>query len=257
MTLKEKRRRVSSILLSVIFWAGFLTVVDLHAQSPAGVPQVSPLAPQQPVDTELQRAARQGDLTALRSRLQQGADPNVRDALGRTPLLEAVRAGQTEAVRLLLGAGAKVNVPSLDGRTPLIEAAAQGQTDAAKLLIEGGADLNTIQRGSGTALQTAERSGHNDIAALLRQAGARSSGRSIGDTVCVRPWKGDGYCGTVESVNKTVFTIRVTKIVGCDKGCPARAECSAGRDVGGVDGLHPGEAVTTRSWCLTHTGVQP
>jgi len=232
-------------------------VTDLHALSPSGVQQVGPAAPQFPVDAELQRAARQGDLATMRSRLQQGADPNATDAQGRTPLLEAVGAGQTEAVRLLLAAGAKVNAASLDGRTPLIEAAARGHVDVTRLLIEGGADLNAMQRGSGTALQTAERSGNNDIAALLRQAGARSSGRSIGDTVCVRPWKGDGYCGTVESVNKTVFTIRVTKIVGCEKGCPAKAECSAGRDVGGVDGLRPGEVVTTRSWCLTHTGVQP
>src|SRR5215831_7088056 len=143
--IQKERRTVCSILLSVILWAGFLTLIDPHALSQAGVPQVSPVAQQQPVDTELHRAARQGDLTALRSRLQQGADPNASGALGRTPLLEAVRAGQTEAVRLLLGAGAKVNVPSLDGRTPLIEAAAQGDIDAAKLLIDGGADLNAIQ----------------------------------------------------------------------------------------------------------------
>lgn len=193
----------------------------------------------------------------MRSRLQQGADPNAKDSAGHTALFDAVAAGQLESARLLLNAGAKANVMSVEGRTPLIEAAAQGRLDITELLVQAGADLNVAQRGSGTALQTAERYGHNDIAALLLQAGAHSSGKSVGDTVCVRPWKGDGYCGIVTAVNKTVFTLHITKLVGCENGCAARAECSAGRTVGGADGLHIGDEVITRSWCLTHTGVQP
>jgi hypothetical protein len=239
---------------------------NLHAQtSSAGAArQAVPAATQSPQDTakiargmELHQAARAGDLNAIHSRLQEGADPNARDASGRTALLDAVSAGQTDAARALLDGGAKANITSSEGRTPLIEAATQGHLDIAQLLIKSGADLNVAQRGSGTALEAAERRGHNDVAALLRQAGARSSGRSVGDTVCVRPWKGDGYCGTVEAVNKTAFQIRVTRIVGCESGCSARPLCSAGRPVGGADGLAEGELVSTVSSCLTHTGVRP
>ncbi len=122
---------------------------------------------------------------------------------------------------------------------------------------ESGADLDAGQRGWGTALETAERTGHNDFAALLRDAGARSSGRSVGDTVCVRPWKAEGYCGTVESVEKTAYRIRIRKIVGCTGGCVGKAECSGGRRVGGRGGLKVGDEVATVSWCLTHTGVLP
>ena len=75
--------------------------------------------------------------------------------------------------------------------------------------------------------------------------------------MCVRPWQGDGYCGVVEEVNKTSFRLRVTEIVGCEGGCQARAECSASREVGGVDGVQIGDEITTVSWCLTHTGVKP
>ena len=103
----------------------------------------------------------------------------------------------------------------------------------------------------------AERTGHNDLAAILLKAGARSSGKSVGDTVCVRPWDGSGYCGVVEEIQKTVFRIHVTEIVGCEEGCVAKAECSEKRPVGGRDGIRPGEVVTTVSWCLTHTGVKP
>jgi hypothetical protein len=92
---------------------------------------------------------------------------------------------------------------------------------------------------------------------MLVEAGARSTGSSVGDTVCVRPWGGDGYCGTVESIDKTHYRLRVTKLVGCEKGCPVKAECSAGREVGGSHGIAVGDEVATVSWCLTHTGVKP
>lgn len=241
-------------LLLSIMWMG---QAAMNGQQPAAATTQSSSVSTPQIGVDLHQAARHGDLSSLRSRLQQGADPNGKDSSGHTVLFDAVLGGQAEAARVLLDAGAKAGVASSDGRTPLIEAAAQGRLDITQLLVQGGADLNAAQRGSGTALQAAERNGHNDVAAFLLQAGAHSSGKSVGDTVCVRPWKGDGYCGAVTAVNKTEFTIRITRIVGCESGCAAKADCSAGKTVGGTDGLHAGDAITTRSWCLTHTGVQP
>ena len=215
------------------------------------------LAAGQEPEGELRRAARAGDVAQLKARLAAGARPDAEDAAGRTALLEAVAAGRLDAMRLLLAAGAGVNTSSRSGRTPLIEAAEHGQLAAARLLIKAGADLDRGQRGWGTAVETAERTGHNAVAAMLRQAGARSSGHSPGDTVCVRPWNGDGYCGVVEDLRKTVVRIRVTEVVGCVSGCAPRTECSAGQEVGGKTGLREGDVITTVSWCLTHTGVQP
>ncbi len=206
---------------------------------------------------QLQKAARTGDLGLLRSRIAAGDSPNARDAAQRTPLINAVGGGQPGAVRLLLASGADVNAQDVNGITALIEAADKGRARSARLLIQAGADLNIGTRGLGTALNAAERAGHNDVAAMLRHAGAHSTGKSVGDTVCVRPWGGDGYCGTVESENKNQFQIRVTGITGCAGGCPAKAECSAGRAVGGRDGIKVGDTVNTVSWCLTQTGVQP
>ena len=208
-------------------------------------------------ESQLHAAARSGNVELLESRLEPGADPNVRDVRGRTPLMDAVAAGELGAVRVLLRARADVNAQTPAGGTALLEAAANGRLEAASLLVAAGADLNHVRRGWGSAVETAERTGHNDIAAMLLKAGARSSGSSVGDTVCVRPWAGDGYCGTVESINKTQYLIRVTRIVGCRDGCAPKPECSAGRTVGGPDGIGPGEEVHTVSWCLTHTGVKP
>jgi len=242
-------RLVTSLSNSVVLSSAILLLsLSLLAQAPAPR-KVSP-AP------ELQKAALAGDVALLRARLQAGDSPNARDAAQRTPLINAVRAGQVGAARLLLASGADVNAADVNGVTALIEAADRGRPRSAALLIQAGADVNVRTRGLGTALNAAERSGHNDIVAMLRKAGAKTTGKSVGDTVCVRPWGGDGYCGTVENSHKNQFQIRVTGIVGCAGGCPAKAECSAGRPVGGSQGIKLGDSVNTVSWCLTQTGVQ-
>ncbi len=232
-------------LITISFWTGL-----------AGYAQLA-TSPQKGRETVLHRAAQGGDLTALQARLDQGVPADARNADGRTALMDAVKAGHPEVERALLAAGANVNASTPGGRTPLIEAAEYGRMQSAQLLLQAGADLNAVQRGWGSALETAERTGHVQLAAFLRQADAKTSGRSVGDTVCVRPWGGNGYCGKVENVNKNDYSLRVTQLVGCGNGCSARAECSAGRAVGGSDGIQVGEVVATKSWCVTHTGVQP
>ncbi len=219
--------------------------------------QQAPAARPAAGETELHRAARQGDLARLRALARQGKDLNARDADGRTALLAAVAAGRSDAVGELLRDGAGVDVAAPGGRTPLVEAAERGQLDAVRLLVQAGADLHAQASGVGSPLDAADRSGNVEVANLLRRAGARSAtGKSVGDTVCVRPWGGDGYCGTVESVSKIQYRIRITELVGCKQGCAARAECSANRDVGGPGGLRVGDEVDTVSTCLTHTGVK-
>ena len=176
-------------------------------------------------------------------------------ALGQTGTLEkAIRDGDAAKVQAVLAAGANPNLPLSNGRTPLIDAASRGRVEIVRLLISAGAGINISDRGTGTALEAAEREGHEEIAAMLRKAGARTSGRSVGDKVCVRPWKGDGYCGIVEAIHGNDYSIHVTGIVGCVGGCAAMEQCSAGKQVGG-DGLRTGDTITVPNACLTHTGV--
>jgi hypothetical protein len=188
---------------------------------------------------------------------QQHLNPDARDAQGLTPLLVAVSAGQADTVRALLDQGSGINAVSADGRTALIAAAQNNRKEIVQLLVGAGANLNSATRATGTALEVAERNGETEIAALLLAAGARSSGESVGDTVCVLPWGGDGFCGTVKSFSIRSVVIQVTSIAGCANGCSAKQECSAARPVGGREGIQPGSQVAVPSWCLTQTGVKP
>jgi hypothetical protein len=180
-----------------------------------------------------------------------------RDAHGVTPLITAAAAGRTDTVRTLLAQGAGVDATAADGRTALIAATQAGQTDAVRALIAAGANVNWTARSTGTALNTAENKSETAIAALLRAAGARSTGKSVGDTVCVRPWSGSGFCGTVQSFSVRSVQIQIARIVGCTNGCTARPDCSAGLTVGGANGLQTGDTVAVPSWCMTQTGVRP
>ncbi len=183
------------------------------------------------------------------------ADANARDASGRPALVVAASAGRLETVRTLLRAGASPDATDRSGWTALHEAARKGDLALVRALLDAGATPDLRSRGRGTALDVAERTGQNAIAQLLRARGARGSGKSIGDTVCVRPWQGDGYCGTVEAVDPTRLQLRLTRLVGCDQGCAAEAPCSVGRPVG-PGGLGTGDTLWVPFSCLTHTGVR-
>jgi ankyrin repeat protein len=67
-------------------------------------------------------------------------------------LFDAVRGGDIEAIKAALNAGAEVNIRDAQGRTPLLFAAAAGRQDIVNLLLEKGADPNIADNAGRTAL---------------------------------------------------------------------------------------------------------
>ena len=106
--------------------------------------------------TPFLRAAKAGDVPAMRLLLEHGADPTLSPTRsGITPLMAAAGLGTAEqdttgryktqaqaieAIQLLLDRGADVNAAANDGRTALHGAALQGYDDVIKFLAAHGAD---------------------------------------------------------------------------------------------------------------------
>ena len=83
---------------------------------------------------------RRGDATYLRFLLQRGADPNLRDGKGNTPLLLAANIGGSDMIDILTAAHANPNLGNTSGETPLIRAVQRRDLNMARTLIAAGAD---------------------------------------------------------------------------------------------------------------------
>jgi len=170
-------------------------------------------------------------------------------------LVAALARGDQAQAKLLLREGADPDAADRSGWTGLHQAADRGDLSLARAFLEAGAHPDLRSRARGTPLDVAERGGRLELAGLLRQYGAKGSGKSIGDTVCVRPWRGDGYCAVVEAADPTRYRLRVSRVVGCAAGCEPEPSCSGGQVVG-PGGLGAGDVLWVLASCLTHTGVR-
>ena len=75
--------------------------------------------------------------------------------------------GHTAVVRALVSAGADVNLQQNDGFSPLNAASQEGHTDCVKLLIEHGAEVDTRSKRGLTPLYSAARKGHIEVVQFL------------------------------------------------------------------------------------------
>lgn len=91
-------------------------------------------------DTGLHLMVREGNALWVRFLLQRGANPNIRNNAGSTPLQLATTLNQVEVVEALIKNGAQVNVADQTGETPLMAAVHQRNVEIVRRLLAEGAD---------------------------------------------------------------------------------------------------------------------
>ena len=148
---------------------------DMHQPSPgkpsgSGDRQGAMQQPQLPPDTALLKALRSGRLDEAADALGRGADPNAVDRNGSTmqAAMQYCRDTMLSMMQMLLEAGADVNMRNDKGQTPLI-IAASSCAKAIPFLLERGANPKRVDKAGESALHEIIRLEAETMTPLLEQ----------------------------------------------------------------------------------------
>ena len=132
--------------------------------------------------TALHIVAARRDIVWLVFLANKGANPNIADNRGVTPLMVASQLGFFEGVEALITAGARVDTANEAGETPLITAVHRRDTQMMRVLLEAGADPDRSDNSGRTAREYAQLEGENSrtLAEIVRSA--RDDGRAGRDS---------------------------------------------------------------------------
>ncbi|QMW24691.1 ankyrin repeat domain-containing protein [Sandaracinobacteroides saxicola] len=133
-------------------------------------------------EAALHIVTRRGDVPWMAFMLQNGADPNIRDGEGNTPLLIAAQMGFTDGIRVLLLGKAGVDVANGRGETALIKAVQQRDLPTARALLEAGADPDRPDNAAGLSARdyAAQDRRNSAMAKLLADAPKKKSAPTTG-----------------------------------------------------------------------------
>lgn len=131
-------------------------------------------------ETALHIVVNRRDSVWLAFLLSKGADANLADKSGTTPLMLATRLRYAEGVQLLLDGGAQVDKTNNSGETPLIRAVQQHDMALIRLLVKNGANPDKRDTLAGmSARDYAVRDGRNDaILEILDTAKGKAASSS-------------------------------------------------------------------------------
>ena len=112
-------------------------------------------------ETALHIVTARRDVTWINFLLSKGANPNLRDVHGVTPLVVAANLGFSDGVAALITGGSKLDEPNSSGETPLISAVHRRDTTILRMLLKAGADPDRSDNSGRSARDYARLEGAN------------------------------------------------------------------------------------------------
>ena len=136
-------------------------------------------------ETALMIAIRRRDTPWMGFLLQNGADPNLKDADGNTPLIVAAMTGFGAGVRVMLASKAQVDGTNGKGETALIKAVHMRDTASVQLLLQAGADPDRTDNLAGMSARdyAARDVRSGPIAKALAEAPKKGASKSMGPSL--------------------------------------------------------------------------
>lgn len=125
------------------------------------------MVPDDELDARMLAAAAAGDVEGIASAIDDGADPDARDASGTPAVMLATYGRHVAALRALLDAGANVDAQDADLDDPFLYAGREGLLDILVVASEAEADPTVTNRYGGVALIPASERGHVEIVRYL------------------------------------------------------------------------------------------
>lgn len=122
----------------------------------------------------LENAILNGDIDQVRLHLEAGVNPNQTIPGDNAYPLHYAANSHADIIQLLVDHGADVDVKDDKGKTPLHCAAVRAYLEGMHVLLENGADVNAVDNEGNTPLQLAQRG--TPAAAFFSNLGVSSSG---------------------------------------------------------------------------------
>lgn len=122
------------------------------------------------------------DLAWMGFLLAKGADPNIGDSRGTTPMMMAANLGFNEGVALLVGQGARVDETGVTGETPLIIAVHRRDIEMMRTLLKAGANPDRADSSGRSARDYAKLDGDDNplLTEITTSAKPRRAGPTYG-----------------------------------------------------------------------------
>ncbi len=118
-------------------------------------------------------AAQHGYIDIMKLLIEKGAEVNLEDSYGMTPLYWAAINNNEDMTKFLIEEkGAEVDFEGINSTTALLEVSKNGYIEIVKILVAHGADINIKASISRTPLHYALEKGYMDIAEFLIKEGA-------------------------------------------------------------------------------------